>query len=153
MFLVIGHRSGRLPCCCWPVLTCPLSRNGGQVVILYNPSIDRAAGLSPPQLWLNPPCDAPQLGVALSDCCSSGDAQVDARSSLYADHHIKVMKSVKMKPPEAALLGLLSFHIVLQIFRRFALQASKRFRGSSPNSKSLCKEVGGMSSPARAPAC
>jgi hypothetical protein len=101
------------------------------VVILYNPSIDRAAGLSPPQLWLNPPCDAPQLGVALSDCCSSGDAQVDARSSLYADHHIKAMKFVKMKPPEVALLGLLSFHIVLQRFRRFALQASKRFRGSS----------------------
>jgi hypothetical protein len=46
---------------------------------------------------------------------------------------------VKMKPPEVALLALLSFRIVLQRLRWFVLQGAQCFQGSSPNSKSLCR--------------
>jgi hypothetical protein len=121
------------------------------VVVLSNPSGDRVVVLSPPGLRLKLPWDAscsfgagiplspPQHGVALSGCCSSGDAQVAAHSSLYAEHHKKVVNSVKMKPAEVAILGLLSFGVVLHRIWWFTLQAAQHFRGSSPSSKALCR--------------
>jgi hypothetical protein len=60
-------------------------------------------------------------------------------SSLYAEHHMKVVKSMRMKPPEVAILGLLSFGVVLRRLRWFMLQAAQRFGGSSPSSKALCR--------------
>jgi hypothetical protein len=138
-----------LPCYCWPILTPPPPvRDGGQVVVLNNPSCDRAVVLSPPRLRLKLPWDAscssgvglpllpPQHG--LFGRCSSGDAQVVARSSLYVVHHMKVVKSVKMKPHEVTLLVLMLFRVVFWRLRQFVLQVTKRFRGSSPNSKFLC---------------
>jgi hypothetical protein len=129
----------------------PLLGNGGQVVVLSNRSYDRAVVLSPPRLWLKPSWDAccsfgagipllpPQDSVALSGRESGGVAQVVARSSLYSKLCMKVVKSVKVKPPEAALLVLLSFHFVLRRLRRFALQAAQHIRGSTLSSKSLCR--------------
>jgi hypothetical protein len=121
------------------------------VVVLNSPSCGRGVVLSPPRLQLKPPWDAscsfggglpllpPKHGVALSGRCSSGDAQVATRSSLNVEHHMQVVKSVKMKPPEVALLGMLSFRVVHERLRQFTLQAAKRFEGSSPSSKSLCR--------------
>jgi hypothetical protein len=43
---------------------------------------------------------------------SAGDAQASTCSFLIVEFHMKVVKSVKMKPPEVALLELLSFHTV-----------------------------------------
>jgi hypothetical protein len=129
----------------------PLLGNGEQVVVLSNPSCYRAVVLSLPRLPLKPSWDAccsfgaditllpPQHSVALSDRDSDGVAQVVTRNSLDAKHHMKVVKSIKMKPPKVTLLGLQSFHFVLQRLRWFALQAAQRFRGSSPSSKSLCR--------------
>jgi hypothetical protein len=52
-------------------------------------------------------------------------------------HRMKVMKSIKMKPLEVALLGLLLFRFVPQRLWRFVFQATQHFHGSSPSSKSL----------------
>jgi hypothetical protein len=43
-------------------------------------------------------------------------------NSLCAKHHMKVVKSIKMKPPKVARLGLLSFRVVHGRLRRFALE-------------------------------
>jgi hypothetical protein len=65
-------------------------------------------------------------------------------SSLYAKHHTKVVKSVKMKPPEIAILRLPSIGVVLRRLRRFTLQAIQHFRGSSASSKALCRSPSKM---------
>jgi hypothetical protein len=43
---------------------------------------------------------------------STGDAQVTIRAFLDVEFHMKVVKSLKMKPPRVALLDLLSICVV-----------------------------------------
>jgi hypothetical protein len=84
--IIIIASVGRCPVVVGQSSHAPLSRDGGQVVILNNPSCGRDAVLSPPRLRLKLPWDAscsfsagllllpPQHGVTLFGRCSNGDA-------------------------------------------------------------------------------
>jgi hypothetical protein len=61
---------------------------------------------------------------------AAGDAQASTRSFLIVEYHMKVAKSVKMKPPEVALLELLSFCTVLGSPHREVLSSCRLPRKS-----------------------
>jgi hypothetical protein len=64
---------------------------------------------------------------------SAGDAQVFVRNFLNVEYHMKVVKSVKMKPLEVALLELLSIHVVHGRPHRDALSSCR-----SPSKSEWC---------------
>jgi hypothetical protein len=70
---------------------------------------------------------------------SAGDAQVTTCSFLNVKYHMKVVKYVKMKPPEVTLLELLLICAVHGRLQRNALPAAKRLGGIVPNFKSPCR--------------
>jgi hypothetical protein len=95
-------------------------------------------------------------GVVLGcDSFSVGDAHAATRSSLNVEHHMKVVKSVNMKPPEVTLLEILSICIVhgrllrLRHKQQSALEALSQLQVSLQ----VVKEVRVMSSPAHALPC
>jgi hypothetical protein len=70
---------------------------------------------------------------------SAGDAQVAMRSSLNVEYHMKVVKSIKMKPPHIALVEMLSIRAVHGRLQRIVLPATKRLKGTAPNFKFPCR--------------
>jgi hypothetical protein len=73
-----------------------------------------------------------KLGGVVIGCnpLSVGDAPIFARCFLNAEYHIKVVKSVKMKPPEVTLLQLLSIRVVQRSPRWDALSSCRSPRKS-----------------------
>jgi hypothetical protein len=61
---------------------------------------------------------------------SAGDATTSICSFLIVEFHMKVVKSVKKKPPEVALLELLLFHVVHGSSCRDALSSCRSPRKS-----------------------
>jgi hypothetical protein len=70
---------------------------------------------------------------------STSNTQVATCSFLNVEYHMKVVKSVKMKPPEVALLELLLICTVHGRLWWNALPAAKCLRGIVPNFKSPCR--------------